>query len=170
MFFFVGLAGVIPIMISAKQSGFYILATYPLFAIALGSLVEPLVNYLLDRCSSRKIFVFKIIGYTVFCVGVSLCFYFSTTIGRDENKIKDTYKMLNVLPEGSIINILPSMYADWSLHAYYARYGAVSLDPEIENKRDYLLIVDTSSIDESILSQYQEVDVETVNYKLFKRK
>jgi hypothetical protein len=60
------------------------------------------------------------------------------------------------------------MYQDWNLHGYYARYGNVTLDPEKE--REYLLIEHDSPVDEFILNKYQEIEVETVEYRLFKRK
>lgn len=170
IFFIVGLTGVLPVMISAKQSGFYILSTYPFFAIALGALVEPLINCLCDnvRYSLKRIFILNITGYIVFFAGVLLCFYFSTTIGRDENKIKDTYQILKVVPKGSVITILPTMCDDWSLHGYYARYGTVSLDSN--DKRKYLLVEYHCPLEKSHLDEYQEIDAQTVAYRLFKRK
>jgi 4-amino-4-deoxy-L-arabinose transferase-like glycosyltransferase len=165
IFFIVGLTGVVPVMVSAKQSGFYILATYPFFAIALGALLEPLISYL--RANIKGSLMLNLAGYVVFFVGVCLCFYFSTTMGRDENKIKDTYQILKVVPKRSLISIPPTMYEDWGLHGYYARYGAVSLDSS--GKRDYLLVKRNYPIEESFLNGYLEVDVQTVEYKLYKR-
>lgn len=169
IFFITGLTGVLPVMISAKQSGFYILSTYPFFAIALGALIEPLINRLCDniKCSQRGIFVLKFTGYVVFLAGIFCCLYFSTTVGRDENKIKDTYQILEIVPKGSIITILPTMYQDWTLHGYYARYGTVSLDPY--NKRTYLLAERYCPIEASLLNEYQEINVQTADYRLFKK-
>lgn len=171
VFIFVALTGVFPIMISFKQSGFYILAAYPLFAIALGSLIEPLINHLCDTINlkSKRFFIFKISGYLFFLIGITLCLYFSNTIGRDKIKISDTYTIIEHIPQNSTIRILPEMYLDFSLRGYFARYANISLDCDLKNEHEYLLI-ESGYYSDSILNQYEKVDLKTTNYQLFKMK
>lgn len=171
VFILVALAGVLPVMISLKQSGFYILATYPLFAIALGALIEPLINRLCDAINlrSKGFFIFKIAGYLFFLTGIMLCLYFSNTIGRDKIKISDTHTIIEHIPQNSTINILPEMYLDFSLRGYFARYANISLDRDLKNEHEYLL-VENEYYSDSILNQYEKIDLETANYQLFRIK
>jgi 4-amino-4-deoxy-L-arabinose transferase-like glycosyltransferase len=171
VFILVALTGVLPIMISLKQSGFYILTVYPLFAIALGSLIEPLVDRLCNiiNLKSKGFLVFKIAGYLFFSTGVALCLYFSNTIGRDKIKLRDTYTIIEHIPENSTVNILPEMHLDFSLRGYFARYANISLDCDLKNEHEYLLVENTHYSD-SILNQYERVDLETTNYQLFRIK
>lgn len=171
VFILLGLTGVLPIMISMKQSGFYILATFPFFAIGTGLLINPLIDSLFNNINyqSKGFLFFKWASYSILFIGIILSFYFSNHIGREENKIKDTYKILSVLPEGSIINIYPNMWQEWTLHGYFGRYKNVSLDPDKNNKREYLLIRKDDYSD-TINQDYIIIELQTTDYMLLKKK
>jgi 4-amino-4-deoxy-L-arabinose transferase-like glycosyltransferase len=142
VFIFLGLTGVLPVMISMKQSGFYILPTYPFFSIGAAILMYNYLDDFIGRIDfkSRGFLFFRWTGYGIFFIGILLSLWFSDGYSRDRDKIKDTCAVLSVVPGGSIININPGMYADWSLHAYFARFKNVSLDRDLNNIREYLLI------------------------------
>jgi hypothetical protein len=169
-FILLGLSGVLPIMISMKQSGFYILATFPFFAIGFGMLFFPFANALLEKIHypSRRFSVFGGLSYFVFLAGLFLVIYFSGTPGRDQNKIDDTHRVLSLLPEGSIINIHPELWHDWSLQAYYARNKNVSLDPNTANRRKFLLVL-KSQFSDTLSLHYTPVNLSLREYALFRR-
>jgi 4-amino-4-deoxy-L-arabinose transferase-like glycosyltransferase len=171
VFVLLGLTGVLPIMISMKQSGFYLLPALPFFAIGIGVFIYPLIDSLFNNINyqSRGFLFFKWIANGIFFLGVILSVYFSDHIGRDRNKIRDTYKILSVLPEGSIINISPNISQDWSLHGYFGRYKNVSLDPNSDNKREYLLTLEDDYSD-TINQGYKMIELQTTGYKLLKKR
>jgi hypothetical protein len=171
VFVLLGLTGVLPIMISMKQSGFYIISVYPLFAIGAGILVYPVIDSLFIKMNyeSKWFLIFKWIGYGLFFVGIVLSLYFHNRFSRDNNKIKETYMILSEIPQGSIINIYPDMFEDWSLHAYYARFKNISLDPDLKNSREYLLIKN-DYLSDTLNSRYEMIKLNTIDYKLFKKK
>jgi hypothetical protein len=158
-------------MISLKQSGFYILPTYPLFSIGVSVLMYPLIDSLLVRIDyrSKSFIFFKWFSCILFFSGILLSVWYSDGYSRDKDKIMDTKTVLSVIPQGSIINISPDMYEDWSLHAYYARFRNVSLDPDLSNKREYLLIKNENYSD-TLSSTFNLVKINTINYQLFRRK
>ena len=166
-----GLTGVLPVMISMKQSGFYIIPVYPFFAIGIGIIMYPYVDSLLVKINyeSKGFFIFKLIGYGLFFTGIILSLNFSDHFSRDKDKIKDTYIILPEIPKGSVINISRDMLNDWSLHAYFNRFKKISLDPDLNNKREYLLIKNENYSD-TLNSNYIIVKLTTINYQLFKRK
>ena len=109
------------------------------------------------------------IGYGLFLIGIILSVYSSGQFSRDKVKISDTYSILTQIPQGTVINVNPVMYSDWSLHGYFARFKNISLDPDIKNNRDYLLIRNEDYSD-TLNSNYNIVKLNTLNYQLFKKK
>jgi hypothetical protein len=171
VFILLGLTGVLPIMISMKQRGFYILATFPFFAIGMSVLIRPLIDYLSSTINyqSRGFLFFKWLAFVFFSIGIILSVYFSSHIGRDFNKIRDVNKILTVLTEGSIININPNIWEEWSLHGYFARYKNVSLDSNNQGEREYLLI-QKNDYAETINQDYQLIELQTTDYLLFRKR
>jgi 4-amino-4-deoxy-L-arabinose transferase-like glycosyltransferase len=171
VYVFLGLTGVLPIMISMKQSGFYIISVYPFFAIGAGILVYPVIDSLFIKMNyeSKWFLIFKWIGYGLFFAGIVLSLYFHNRFSRDNNKIKETYTILSEIPQGRVININPDMFEDWSLHAYYARFKNISLDTDLKNRREYLLIK-INNYSDTLKSGYDMIKLNTKDYKLFKKK
>lgn len=169
-FFALGLSGVIPIMISMKQSGFYMLSTFPFFAIGFGVFFNPLIENLITilNLQSNHYKTIKWLGYSIFTIGILLTLYFSNKIGRDKNKINDTYTIIQQLNTNSIINIPNNLWQDWSLHGYYARYKNVSLDTNLRNFREFLLIK-KDDYNDSIYPKYKIVPLDTKDYFLLKK-
>ena len=170
MFILLGLTGVLPLIMSMKQSGFYLIPAYPFFAIGACILMYPLIDSLLNKMNynSKGFLVFKWIGYGLFFLGIILSLYFSDHFSRDISKIKDTYAILPEIPRESIININPDMYDDWSLPAYFGRFKNISLDPDLRTKRDYLLIKNIDYSD-TLIYNYNIIKLNTIDYQLFKK-
>ena len=171
VFVSLGLTGVLPIMISLKQSGFYIVPSYPFFAIATAVFIYPFIDSLIIRMNyeSKGFMFFKWIGYGLIITGIILSLSSANKFSRDKDKITDTYLIMPEIPKGTVINIAPGMYEDWSLHAYYGRFKNISLDAEPGNKREYLLIKNEYYSD-TINSLYNNIKLNTIDYQLFKRK
>ena len=170
-FFSLGLVGILPILTTMDQSTYFLLLSLPFFAISLGLLVNPLVETLLEKTdyNSKGYRIFKLFGVTTLSAGLILSVYFSGDFSRDKNKLKDMRVILVNLEENSTINILPEMYEEWSLHTYYARYKNISLDPDLNNNHEFLL-VRTSLYSDTINNRFEKIDLETKEYDLFRRK
>jgi 4-amino-4-deoxy-L-arabinose transferase-like glycosyltransferase len=169
-FILLGLTGVLPIMVSMKQNGFYILTSLPFFALGISTLLIPLVDNLFKNFNyqSKGYLIFGWVASVILLVGIFLSFFFSNQIGRDENMIKDTYTILSVLPKDCTVNIHPTMSQDWSLHGYFSRYKNISLDPNSANKRDFLLI-HKNVYSDTLTINYSPVELKTIDYMLFER-
>jgi 4-amino-4-deoxy-L-arabinose transferase-like glycosyltransferase len=167
----VGLTGVIPIMISMKQSGFYIIPAYPFFAIGISILLYPLIDTIINKIDydSRGFLCFKFIAYGLFFTAILLSFIFSDQYNRDKEKIADIKAILPGINKGAIINISPDMYSDWYLHAYFGRFKNISLDPDLNNVREYLLIKNEYYSD-TLSFKYEIVKLNIRDYQLFRLK
>lgn len=122
-FVLLGLAGVVPIMISIKQSGFYILTTFPLFCIACGLFVSPLFTKL--SINKFKLYLLSII---ILMSSIALSVKQIGVIGRNKEMLEDIHAILTIVPNNSMISIDKQMGRHHSLIAYFARYANVSLN------------------------------------------
>lgn len=142
IFFSVGLSGVIPIMISMKQSGFYILATFPLFSIAFSILILNNVSFLIEKINfnSKRFEIFRYTSYLLLLLSITLNLLHFNKIGRDKNKIIDVKRIISTVSKNATIAIHPKLRSDWSLHGYFQRYGYVSLDSDTSKTHKYILM------------------------------
>ena len=171
VFFSLGMSGVLPILLTMDQSAYFLLTSFPFFAISFGLAVNPLVETWMERINtnSKGYRVFKIFGIVSLSAGIILSIYFRNDFNRDKIKIQDTKVILGQLRENSIINILPVMFSDWSLHTYYARYKKVSLDPDLSKSHEYLLIR-SELFSDTINKRYERIDLKTKEFELFRKK
>lgn len=129
VFLLLGLSGVLPIMVSVKQRGFYMLAAFPFFALSLGHLSLGTVRTLFSSfrpsvgkwlCLVSCVVLFGAAVWTATCIG---------KYGRDSELIETVKQTIAEEPENHVLHIAPEEYTNWGWHAYYMRYGKISLDP-----------------------------------------
>jgi 4-amino-4-deoxy-L-arabinose transferase-like glycosyltransferase len=171
IFICLGLSGVLPIMISLKQSGFYILATFPFFAIGISILISPLTNSVFDgqKKTAVNFKILKITSVLVFAIGLVMTLTYGKKIGRDEVKLNAVKEISSYIDRNSIISIDPSLFNDWTLHGYFQRHKNISLDADLKKMHTYLL---RSKIENSniLRPQYSSVKLITDEYQLYKLK
>ena len=131
IFLILGLMGVLPIMLSVKQSGYYMLAALPFFALACGHLTLSTVNILMLKITPnlRKWMTLGASG--ILLIGMVLNVIHIGKYGRDEALIEDVKKRIAESDGRTIIEIPPEEYTNWAAHAYFMRYGKISLNPTI---------------------------------------
>ena len=128
-FLILGLAGVLPIMVSVKQRDFYMLAALPFFALALGHLSLSMVNMMLleIKPKAKKWMLYGASG--ILLLGIVLNVYHIGKYGRDEALIEEVKTRIAEADGKDIIEIPTEEYTQWAKHAYYMRYGKISLRP-----------------------------------------
>ncbi len=170
-FVLVALTGVLPLTITLKQRGFYLLPVIPLFTIAISIIIYPLINSLYEKInlSSAKYFIFKLLSGLVLICGIFLTVYYSNTIGRNKPDIEDIYVIMDNIDKEQIVNILPEMSDNWILQGYLFRFKNISVDLSIANKRDFL-IVDNRFYSDTLNINYQIIPLNTEKFKLLKLK
>lgn len=165
-FFMLSLSGVLPIMISMKQSSFYVLSTLPLFAISFSLIAHPVIVQLINNIkeNSNGYKGFRFLTILVFTGTVVFSSFQVNRIKRDKDKVKMIYEFTPLIPKNSTIGIKPELYYDWSLHGYFARYANISLDADTANKHPFYF-----SPQEIIPNDYEKV-AESAGYVLSKKK
>ena len=129
IFLILGLLGVLPIMVSVKQRDFYMLAALPFFALACGHITLSMVNMLMLRItpSSRKWMTLG--ACSIVLLGVVLNLVHIGKYGRDEALIEAVKQQIAEADGKTVIEIAPEEYTQWAMHAYFMRYGKISLIP-----------------------------------------
>ena len=129
IFLILGLLGVLPIMVSVKQRDFYMLAAMPFFALACGHITLSMVTLWLPRMTSqvRRWMTLGAVG--VLLIGLVLNVIHIGKYGRDEALIEEVKAQVAAADGKTIIEITPEEYTQWAKHAYYMRYGKISLSP-----------------------------------------
>jgi hypothetical protein len=120
----------LPIALSPRQSGFYLVPSFPLYAAGFALIVAPVVSRFVERLdvSGRR---FRLFTWVCGLVLVSVVGYAATrwgTVGRNATTIHDVKLIATVVPEHGAVTICDSMWRDWSLHGYFYRYHHTALD------------------------------------------
>ncbi len=164
-----GLSGVAPIMISLKQSGFYILPTFPIFSIAFALIIAPKLQTIITNIeiSNLKFRIFKTVSIILFICSITIMAYAGTKVGRNKDMISDVKNIINILPANSTISIEQQLGSNWSLYGYLYRIGHISVDAKNLNLEYYLTKKETT---DDKLNNYEKLPLNLKEYNLYKKK
>lgn len=138
LFLSLALSGVLPMIISLKQSRFYILTVFPLMAISIGALLLPTLESFSFSEKMRKIIA--AVSVAIFVAAISLNVFFFGKIGRDEEMISDIHLLLSEIPEKNIVNVDEDVYYDYQFCLYCARYHDISVERGDNQKYKIVLL------------------------------
>ncbi len=129
IFLILGLLGVLPIMVSVKQRDFYMLAALPFFALACGHITLSMVNMLMLKITPSLRKWMTLGACSIVLLGVVLNLVHIGKYGRDEALIEAVKQQIAEADGKTVIEIAPEEYTQWAMHAYFMRYGKISLIP-----------------------------------------
>ena len=166
-FLFIGISASLPLMISPKQLGFYLVPSIPYYAIGFGSLIMPiLINWINKIDISKRGFqMFKMISIISLAGAIVISISQVGKTGRDKVKLHDIYKIGKVIDNGSLISVSEYICKDWWLIAYFSRYFYISLDCKNTNHEYYLY---NGNSDICLSANYSECLMQLKRYRLFK--
>lgn len=170
VFLALGLSGVLPIMVSMKQSGFYMLPAFPFFSMAAAILILPHIRSLSGKINIKGIGykILKVTGVALLTAGIIISFSQVNKIGRDRKMITDVKIMINLIPEHATISVQNEIWTHWYLHGYFNRYANISLEEVKKNKHKYMLV--SKDFNGEMLSDYKIIDQHLLLYDLYERK
>ncbi len=168
LFLGIGFSASLPMMISPKQLGFYLVPSFPYFSIGFAIILAPGLNELTSKINpkSRGFTTFTFISLILLIMITAISISQAGKIGRDRQKLEDIYTIGKIVPGDSVISICPSMGRDWSLHGYFARYFYISLDPG-DGEHKYFL--SDGSCDPALKGNYTWMQLKTNLYTLYKK-
>ena len=128
MLFFIGLAGVLPLMISAKIRGFYLLPVLPFWAMWLAALTP---RYVPQVGRPTAYGLFSQAAFAAACVGIlAWCAVTFGEPGRDHSKLQLVETLEGQVPAGGKIAVCGPAYKDLAFHAYCQRYLGIHLSKD----------------------------------------
>ncbi len=164
-FFSAGLAASIPLTITLVQRGFYLVPSFPYFAIGFAALIAPVILNFKEKAKDKKniLMAFSIVLF-LFSIGFSLMQKGKTQ--RDREMLYDVHLIGNSIPGKSEITINSEIASTYVLECYFIRYYKINLYTD-ESKK-YLLMKKTDTSLPS--SDYEKLNLTTKIYDLYQRK
>lgn len=125
------LSAVIPLMITLKQSGYYLLPAFPIAILALALIAQKSLRTFAEQLKSAKTRrLVLILSILLFCFSAFNSARFYGELKRDKKALSDVLEISKYVPQGSTLAIEKTLYENWALHAYLMRYAYISLDPD----------------------------------------
>ncbi|MFH1319227.1 MAG: glycosyltransferase family 39 protein [Bacteroidota bacterium] len=166
LFLLIGVSGSFPLMLTMVQKGFYMVHSFPFYAIGMAIIVAPGLAELIKRINTKKLSfkIYKVISISLLISTIIFSALQIGKAGRDENTLHDVYLIGEVVPEGSTIGIDPSIKSEWSLYCYFSRYFYISLKHSY-SEAEYFMTHKT--FDTNISNKYRKIPLATRKYDLY---
>jgi 4-amino-4-deoxy-L-arabinose transferase-like glycosyltransferase len=136
-FLALGLAATLPILVSTKQAGHYLVPSIPLFALAFSIALKPTVDVFVQRLAPPRRHWIDFLTAAILLVAVAASFW--PNLGRDRGRLRDLDAIAAAVPRSATIGICPEANDDWGLHAWFERLFEVSLDAAPGRPHAYFL-------------------------------
>jgi hypothetical protein len=148
VFLCIALSGSLPLTLSLKQAGYYLVPSIPFYVIGLAYFTAPYFPENLPEIFSRKKLqkVLTTFIVVVNIVGLIMVYnQFGKTDKRDRTHLDFVKKSIAFIPKGQTIGIHSEEF-EHALHGYFQRYNSVALDTIKSNHKNYpFLIADKNS-------------------------
>lgn len=168
-FLFLGLAGVLPIMLGLKQQDFYLIGTLPFFALSLASFMEDLVLDWLNKMNKVAYGILTGLAIVVMGAGVLLNLNSIQKVNTSLDLLTDMKEILPQLQEGETVSVSPELLDAEGGEAedYFYRYKEVVFDTAMGH--EHMLTLYTSVDHMNLDGRYRPVNIQTETYKLYEK-
>lgn len=169
IFLLLGLAGSVPLTLTMVQKGWYLVPSFPYFAIAFALMISPWVSLQISKINvkSKAFSRFKLISLTLFLGVLVFTAMQKGKISRENDTLLDVYTIGKVVPRFSVISVPKDQYDeyDFVLQGFLVRYFNISIDPNPSHAY-YLQRIDTKS---SVPEGFQKTNLTLNKYELYKK-
>jgi len=162
-------SGIVPMLISMKQRGFYMLTVFPFLALAVALFITPIIHSLIQKYKDRHHFwkIFYRINILLIIAVLLTSIIHSQTMGRDKEKLIDIYTVCEYFESEQYISVSPELYEDWSAHGYFARLDKIHLDTKNHQHDFFLSKKGNTEID---TNYYKKVKLDLDFFSLYQKK
>lgn len=116
------LAASVPIILSSKQSKFYLMPSVPFYAMSFAMLSYPVVPALFNKISVRFVAVANVLFILLLIFFVAQSSYQFGGVARYPELMKDVHETGNLVPEKSAVQLDWNTTDEYHLRAYLSRY------------------------------------------------
>jgi hypothetical protein len=138
-FTLIGLTGTLPILVSPKQTGHYLMPAVPFFAIGAAAFVAETTSALERRLSTGAGRRGVRFAAALLAVGAVIAIWIPA-VERDPLRLADLDQLAASAPRGQTIGLCPAANSDWLLHAWMQRRYTISLDAAAPAAHDWFLL------------------------------
>lgn len=172
-----GCAGSLPVGVSPRHSLFYVLPSFPFYALGLAALVAPVASALVQdiRPAGRVHRALQVLTVVLLAAVLVVSVARVGGYSRDEQQIRDVKVMRDYFvhrrgengARGVVVGSCKNLRRHFTLMAQMARYGGMSFTRETEPQH-FMVVLNTC--EEPDLAQYIRVTPETKLYHLYERR
>ena len=169
-FILLGISASFPLMVTLEQRGFYLVTSFPYFAIAASALAAPYLSILLGKINvvSNGLKLFRTVSILLLAGALVFSFLQIGKASRDRDTIHDVHLIGAVVPRGDIMGGTPTLWSQWSFQEYLIRHYYISLGSTITHTNDYVILETGTSVPDS--ENMEKVNIPTLRYHLYKVK
>ena len=167
MFFIsVGLSASIPIMLTLIQKGFYLVPSFPFFAVGFSILVSYLISDWIQKINihSRLFLFVNVFSFALF-IGVLVFAYLQMgKTSRDKELLHDIHLIGKYVPNKTLISVPDNVsWNNWQLQTYLMRYYNIGL--EVDSVNNYMII--ENSEQKIGFPKYKKIEIGTFRFDLY---
>jgi hypothetical protein len=162
-----GLAASVPLSLTYVQRGFYLVPSFPYFAIGISSIIAPVILlFTIKLKTNRKhLLILSVSAVLIFSSSVIFSLMQIGKTQRDRDILHDVHLIGNNLPYGTEVSVNQDIAATHVLECYFVRYYYISL--YIDKPKDYLLLKKPETPEAS--SGFEKINLETRIYDVYKK-
>lgn len=167
-FLLIGVSASFPLMVTLEQRGFYLVTSFPFFAIAIATLASPYVagaTMKLDP-GKNKFKIFSVLSSLALAGAIIFSLLQAGKIKRDKETLHDVYLVGEKLSKGALLGSNITTWQNYSLQTYLMRHYLVSLSSDIPKNSDYIILDASDSLPPHVKAE--KVNIPTIQYHLYK--
>ena len=168
VFLGLGVSATLPIMISLKQRGFYIIPALPVFALGFSAIVLPRIKSLANKLTlrPRQLRVMVISGYFLVTAAVAFNITQIGKQGRDTDMIHDVAVLSEIIPPHTVLSSNSDLTNNYTLCAYLYRHGYISLERDHQVQHTYLLLPEDADLADT--PEYEMINLPFRSLRLYR--
>jgi 4-amino-4-deoxy-L-arabinose transferase-like glycosyltransferase len=140
-FLLLALAGSVPVAVSARIMGSYLVPSLPMYALGFAGLFLRFARPGLERLRSRPTarLAARSLGLLLLAGSVAVPLLRGPLEPRDRDQMAEYRELAPSMPRGVTMGTCAAARDEWGLHAYLQRFFRVSLDPDPARGHRYFL-------------------------------
>jgi len=163
-----GFSGILPLLITREQRGFYLLTALPMLVLAAALFVRPMISRFTTWMNNRKSLANSVsIGSAI--VLLVVVFFTVQNFGipkRDADALQTIHEMAAHTGDRTTIKTSVSINDNWGFVSYAQRYHGLSLTDLDNPETEWLLLEKDTPAPEG----YAPVSIHSQGYKLYRKK
>jgi len=168
LFFCIGISSSLIAVSSRDQRVFFLVPSFPYYAIAFGIMAAPGLLKLIDTFFTTSYFrIFRIAAIVILLGGLIFSFSMFRKTGRDKEMLNDVYVIGKMIPPDTVVRVYQPTWQEWQLHNYFVRHFNISLASDTSS--EYRYFINEKSLHMSPPAAYNKLVQSGELYDLYKK-